>query len=136
MATTKLAHSPETHFAWMRTRMSVERTFMAWLRTAASMIGFGFTIVEFFARFAQIASVGPARAPRAPRLLGLMLIGTGVVALAFAFGQYVRLTRHLDSEDYAAVKTHHTPASPTMLLAIAIMLIGIFAFAAIVLRLH
>ena len=32
----------ESHFAWLRTRLAVERTMMAYLRTAVSLIGFGF----------------------------------------------------------------------------------------------
>ena len=31
--------------------MSAERTLMSWLRTAVSMVGFGFTIVQFFEHF-------------------------------------------------------------------------------------
>ena len=38
---------PETHFSWLRTRMSAERTLMSWVRTAISLIGFGFTIFQF-----------------------------------------------------------------------------------------
>ena len=38
------------HFSWLRTRLSVERTMMSWVRTATALIGFGFTIVQFFAR--------------------------------------------------------------------------------------
>ena len=37
-----------SHFAWLRTRASVERTLMSWIRTAVSLIGFGFAIVQFF----------------------------------------------------------------------------------------
>ena len=44
--------SPESHFSWLRTAMSLERTMMSWVRTGASLIGFGFTIVQFFERFA------------------------------------------------------------------------------------
>jgi hypothetical protein len=36
------------HFSWLRTRLSVERTMMSWVRTATALIGFGFTIVQFF----------------------------------------------------------------------------------------
>ena len=41
----------ETHFSWLRTRLSIERTLMSWVRTATALIGFGFTIVQFFERF-------------------------------------------------------------------------------------
>jgi hypothetical protein len=30
------------HFAWIRTRLALERTIMSWLRTAVALIGFGF----------------------------------------------------------------------------------------------
>ena len=45
------------HFAWLRTRASVERTLMSWIRTAVSLIGFGFTIVQFFERMQELPGV-------------------------------------------------------------------------------
>lgn len=56
---------------------------MAWVRTAASMISFGFTIYKFF----QLELAG--RAPSAAHLVGprefaLILIGIGLGALALA----------------------------------------------------
>jgi uncharacterized membrane protein YidH (DUF202 family) len=44
----------DTHFSWLRTRMSTERTLMSWVRTATALIGFGFTIVQFFERFGKM----------------------------------------------------------------------------------
>ena len=41
------------HFSWLRTRLSVERTMMSWIRIAVSLIGFGFAIVQFFERMDQ-----------------------------------------------------------------------------------
>ena len=49
-----------THFAWLRTRMSIERTLMSWLRTATALIGFGFTIFQFLQRFNQTPGIKPA----------------------------------------------------------------------------
>jgi putative membrane protein len=43
----------DSHFGWIRTRLSVERTMMSWLRTATALIGFGFAIVQFFDRLQQ-----------------------------------------------------------------------------------
>jgi uncharacterized membrane protein YidH (DUF202 family) len=37
-----------TKLARLRTFQASERTLMAWIRTAISMISFGFTIVKFF----------------------------------------------------------------------------------------
>ncbi len=127
--------SGDSHFAWLRTRMAAERTFMAWLRTAASMIAFGFTIVEFFARLAQIRDAEPALRPHAPRALGLLLISAGVIALTIALQQFRAVVRHLEGEEFAAVRGDRPQASPTYLLAGAVLVIGVFAFAAIVLRL-
>ena len=72
------------HFAWLRTRLSVERTMMSWVRTATALIGFGFTIVQFFARIQESPGVAPAYFPHAPRYLGLSLIFCGVIALMIA----------------------------------------------------
>ena len=44
----------DSHFSWIRTRLSIERTMMSWIRTATALIGFGFAIVQFFVRFEQM----------------------------------------------------------------------------------
>src|SRR5271165_4993071 len=81
----------DSHFAWLRTRMALERTLMAWVRTAVALIGFGFTIVQFFQRLQDMAGVAPALRPQAPRYLGLALIAAGVAALAISAQQYRRI---------------------------------------------
>jgi hypothetical protein len=50
-----------------RTRPSLERTLMSWIRTAVSLIGFDFTIVQFFERMQDLPGVNPARHPASPR---------------------------------------------------------------------
>jgi putative membrane protein len=76
------------HFSWLRTRLSVERTMMSWVRTATALIGFGFTIVQFFARIQETPGVTPAYFPDAPRYLGLSLIFCGVMALVISIWEY------------------------------------------------
>jgi len=49
-----------SHFSWLRTRMSIERTLMSWVRTATALIGFGFTIFQFLHRFNQTPGIKPA----------------------------------------------------------------------------
>jgi uncharacterized protein DUF202 len=58
--------SPESHFSWLRTRMSAERTLMSWVRTAISLIGFGFTIFQFLERLNTMTGAQPAEHPNAP----------------------------------------------------------------------
>ena len=49
-----------SHFAWLNTRLALESTMMAWVRTATTLIGFGFTIVQFFERLNNMEGVAPA----------------------------------------------------------------------------
>jgi uncharacterized membrane protein YobD (UPF0266 family) len=71
----------DSHFAWLLTRLALERTMMAWLRTAVSLIGFGFAIVQFFEHLQHMPGVRPAEYPHAAQYLGLALISCGVLAL-------------------------------------------------------
>jgi putative membrane protein len=56
----------DSHFDWIRTRLSLERTMMSWLRTATALIGFGFAIVQFFERLQQAPEAHSAYLPNAP----------------------------------------------------------------------
>ena len=55
-----------SHFSWLRTRMSMERTLMSWVRTSTALIGFGFTIFQFLYRFNQTPGIEPAEYPGRP----------------------------------------------------------------------
>src|SRR6185436_170573 len=79
----------DSHFSWIRTRLSIERTLMSWVRTAISLIGFGFTIVQFFEKFSQMQGVKEAARPHMSRYLGLALIASGLLSLGIAIWQYV-----------------------------------------------
>jgi putative membrane protein len=127
----------DTHFAWLRTRLSLERTIMSWMRTATALIGFGFTIVQFFERFQVMPGTAPALLPQAPRYLGLALIFAGIFALGVSAMQYRSLIRYLRSENFAAVAGVGQEPWRVASLAVVILLmfIGIFAFFAVLLRL-
>jgi putative membrane protein len=49
----------DSHFGWIRRRLSVERTMMSWQRTAVALIGFGFAIVEYFNHLQKIPGTAP-----------------------------------------------------------------------------
>ena len=78
----------DSHFSWLRTRLSLERTMMSWLRTATALIGFGFAIVQFFERLQQAPEAHSAYLPDAPIYLGLALIACGILALVVAIWEY------------------------------------------------
>jgi len=125
----------DTHFAWMRTRLALERTMMAWVRTATALIGFGFTIVQFFERLNNIEGVDSATRPFAARYVGLVLIAAGIVALVVSAVQYRAALRYL-WHDYAAVAgIGKAPGNtPVYAITIGLTLIGVFAFLAVLVR--
>ena len=127
----------ETHFAWLRTRLAVERTMMAYLRTAVSLIGFGFAIVQFFQNFRQMPGDASARFPDAAWYLGLALIACGILAAVFSVMEYRWTLRYLWSGSYSAVAglTREGKQTPLYAVSVVLILIGLFAFLAVLLRL-
>jgi putative membrane protein len=131
----------DSHFGWLRTRMAADRTLMAWLRTAVALIGFGFTIVQFFQRLNTMEGVAPAARPQAPRHLGLALIGAGVLALIISAQQYRRLIRYLWSDPFRPIAGVEGKSmapiimqTPLLAVVIAMILIGLFAFVSVLMR--
>ena len=126
----------DSHFAWLRTRLALERTMMSWVRTAVSLIGFGFAIVQFFERMQQMPGVRPAENPHAAQYMGLALISCGVLALVISIWQYWSSIRYMWGGSYAALAgmTKEGKRSPIIAIAILLICIGVFAFAAVLLR--
>jgi putative membrane protein len=126
----------DSHFAWFRTRLALERTMMAWVRTATALIGFGFTIVQFFERLNSMEGVAPAMRPAAARYIGLLLIGAGVAALVISVLQYRAVIRYLWHGDFAQVAgIAKAPIdTPVYFIAIGLTLVGVFAFVAVLIR--
>jgi putative membrane protein len=125
------------HFSWLRTRLSVERTMMSWVRTATALIGFGFTIVQFFDRMGETPGVAPAYFPHAPRYLGLSLIFCGDMALMISIWEYHWGLRYLWGGNFAVIAgaTREGKQTPLLAVAIVLALIGGFVFFAVLLRL-
>jgi putative membrane protein len=128
----------ETHFAWIRTRLSAERTLEAWVRTGVSLIAFGFAIVEFFDRLKKMPGVDPARDPNLAHYMGLVLIAAGTVASAIAIWQYQILVKYLKSPQFQNISgIENMPRVPTLLvIAVLLCSIGLLTFIAIITRVH
>ena len=126
----------DSHMAWVRTRLSLERTMMSWIRTAVSLIGFGFAIVQFFERMQQTPGVHPAFVPSAPRYLGLSLISCGILALLISIWQYEWSIRYLWDKPFAPIAgtTQEGKHTPVIAVAILLVCIGLFALFAVLLR--
>jgi putative membrane protein len=127
----------DSHFAWVRTRLSLERTMMSWQRTAVALIGFGFAIVQYLEHLEQAPGAHEAYLPHAPRYLGLALIACGILALAISLWQYAWAIRYLWGEPYTPLAgvTREGKQTPVMAVAVVLIFIGLFAFFAVLLRL-
>ena len=109
---------------------------MSWVSTAASLIGFGFTTVQFFDRMQQMRAVSPPRFPDAPQYMGLALILCGILGLAIAIWEYRCALRYLWGENFSPIAgmTKGGMQTPTVAITILLIFIGTFAFFAVLLR--
>lgn len=80
--------------SWMRSDLSNLRTLLSWVRTSVSMIGFGFTIYNFYSGVFADLGGGP-RAHEAARNLGLALVAAGTVAVLIAVWNYWSINQYL-----------------------------------------
>ena len=129
--------SASNHFAWIRTQLGLQRTLMAAVRTSVSLIGFGFTVAQFFQRL-QGGAADDVRhlGPEVPRNLGLVLIAAGVISLAIFTWQYRTATGYLRAGDFAAIAgvSKKPLFTSSYLVAFVVMLIGAAAFVSVFAR--
>jgi len=78
-----------TNLALDRTLMATSRSLMAWIRTGLSMIGFGFTIYQFF------SDGEPGLITREPETIGPVLIFLGILSILFGAIEYWQTVREL-----------------------------------------
>ncbi len=128
--------SADSHLAWLRTRMALERTMMAYQRTAVSLIGFGFGIVQFINNVRQVSGGDTVRYPHAHWYLGMALILCGIMAAVFSTWEYNRMVRYMWSGGYEAIAglTGEREMKPLYAVSFVLILTGIFAFFAVLLN--
>lgn len=126
----------DSHFAWLRTRFSVERTMMSMVRTAVSLIGFGFAIVQFFEHLQQAPGTQTVYLPDAPKYLGLLLISCGVLTLIVSIWQYWWTVHYLWGDAYAPLAGMKKDGlqSPAIGIAVLLIFVGLFAIGAVLLH--
>ena len=83
-----------TQLAFSRTWLAHERTLMAWVRTAASMISFGFTIYKFF-DFDSGRGTKATRGLLTPRGFAVILVLIGQLSLFAATLQHRKAIRQI-----------------------------------------
>jgi putative membrane protein len=114
-----------TEMACDRTWLAHERTLMAWVRTATSMITFGFTVYKFF-QF-EVAH-GARSGVLTPRDFGLIMISIGLITLLLAIVSRRKQTAALSKQ------LRQTRRSLSEVVAILMFAFGILLLAATVLR--
>jgi putative membrane protein len=125
---TAIGSSIATQLAYERTNLAHDRTMMAWVRTATSLISFGFTIYKFF----QLEK-GGARIPGTQQLIGarhfaMMMIAIGLFSLVLATIQH---WEHISSLRRQHIKA---PRSLATVVAGLISVLGILAMIAVIFR--
>jgi putative membrane protein len=120
-----------TELARERTRQAADRTLMAWVRTALSLIGFGFAIAKYRDILMKAGFITrPPEEFNTTLIFGLSFISLGVFGLLTAVLQHWRILQ--------AIK-HNPLAFPvfkplSMFMAIILLLIGAFAFVAVLIH--
>jgi uncharacterized membrane protein YidH (DUF202 family) len=116
--------SPGARVRDRRVHMANERTFLAWIRTAISIMAFGFVVEKFSLFLRQLPYyLGRAAAPPptgASSVIGIVLVALGALMGVLAFFRYRTVERQIESDRYAP--------SPllSVLLTLAVVTIGLF----------
>ena len=110
----------------MRTIMAADRTLMAWIRTALSMLSFGFTIYKFLQ---AVADKGPMAHPNSPQQVGLFLTAMGVAAIVLGTVNYWGTLRDLQQIEAFRL------GRPVLVMALIMSIAGVALFASIATRL-
>jgi inner membrane protein YidH len=126
LAVAKAVSPSSNELALDRTRLAHERTMMAWIRTSASMISFGFGIYKFFDYFHSERPIHQGFIT--PRRFAIFLITMGLLVLVGAAAQHwsdLRLLRKAGGR---------VPISLAGALAALMSILGLLALVSAVLR--
>ena len=109
-----------------RNREAADRTLMAWIRTALSLIGFGFGIGKL-AAYLNAAGLHTPLDGHSSLIFGTSFIVVGIFGLLAATVQHARILKRLSQPDFA----YDSMRPIAMTVAIMLMLIGVFGLIAI-----
>ena len=108
-----------------RTWLAHERTLMAWVRTATSMISFGFTIYKFF-EFEESKHTAARSGLLTPRDFALIMISIGLVSLLGATIGHRRAIRSLSVQLQGRRSLAELVAFLIAILGILLLLAAVF----------
>jgi len=127
MSDRPVATSLANELARERNREAAERTLMAWIRTALSLIGFGFGIGKIDEYLAGAGLHTRFELPHSSLIFGASFIVLGVLGLVAAIVQHGRVLKRLSQPDFA----YNAMRPIAMTVAALLILIGVFGLVAI-----
>jgi putative membrane protein len=127
MSETPTPRNTANELAKERNREAAERTLMAWIRTALSLIGFGFGIGKLAAYMDAAGLHTRFDVPHSSLIFGASFIVVGILGLLAAIVQHARILRRLSRPDFA----YNAMRPIAMTVAALLMLIGLFGLIAI-----
>ena len=110
---------------------AAERTFLAWVRTGLSLMGFGFVVARFglFIRELALANPGTAITDTGySRWFGVAMIVLGVLVTAASFADYVATVGRMKRGEPFVARPTWLGASLAVMLAVIGVLMTIYLF--------
>lgn len=114
-----------------RTVMGADRSMMAWMRTALSLISFGFTIYKFLQATIKVEAVEQLIIKaQSPRRFGLTLIALGVISVFLGSMEYLAIINRMNK-----ISTRkYSPFSFSFIVGMIIGLLGLVLFITILIN--
>jgi putative membrane protein len=104
--------------------LAAERTFLAWIRTGITFMGFGFVVARFGLFLERLALIAPGTRDTHEGLsiwFGTALIVLGVATNCFSAWHHVRLVRQLNQGEESFAR----PSALAMITALLVAVVGL-----------
>ncbi|MFZ0134223.1 MAG: DUF202 domain-containing protein [Desulfobacterales bacterium] len=114
-----------------RNREAADRTLMAWIRTAISLIGFGFAIAQSyqFIESDYVEKTGRVLDTlHTPFIFGISFMVLGILGIMAGVIQYNRILDRIQSDRFIYIRPWALPK----IMAILLVIIGVFGLLAII----